>query len=234
MSKFKCQVEVKTRAKGLGKDHVFQTEVVPNGALSGKGLYERLARHSNLTTSMAKIYVDTIEGFILDELAEGNRVDFGLASFYPRLSGCVSTRDADPVSEGLYVRGAVKARKELMEAPRRTVEPVNRLANERPRIVAFGDTVTGSSEVIAPEHELHIYGSSIPIKTSRSDEGIWLETRRRGRVATAEVLRSSNGEAACVFHGELPRSRYTLVLGTRCGKGTDFKVRRCLWDVRVV
>jgi len=132
------------------------------------------------------------------------------------------------------MRTNAKARKELMEAPRRTVEPVNKLANERPRILSFADVVTGSSEVIAPEHELRIYGSNIPIVTSRPDEGVWLETRRRGRVATAEVLSSSPGEATCVFHGELPRSRYTLVLGTRCGKGTDFKVRRCLWDVRVM
>jgi len=231
--RFVQQVDVKTRTKGAGGHQAFQAEVVPNETLSGDALYERLAERSNLTPSMARIYVDTLQGFILEQIAKGNRLDFDLMTFYPRLSGGLSSRDADPASDGVYVRGAVKARRALMEAPRRTVEPVNRLANDRPRITALGDTVTQSSSVIAPEHEIRIYGTGIPIDMSRPDEGIWLKTRRKGRVATAEVLASTASEAKCVFHGELAPQNYTLVLGTRCGKGVDFKVRRCLWDVKV-
>ena len=50
-------------------------------------------------------------------LAQGNRLDFGLVSFYPRLSGALSSRDIDPEQDGLFVRGAVKATRTLMNAP---------------------------------------------------------------------------------------------------------------------
>jgi len=232
--RFKQQVEVKTRTKGAGGHQAFQAEVVPNETLSGDALYERLAERSNLTPSMARIYVDTLQGFIVEQIAKGNRLDFDLMTFYPRLSGGLSSRDADPASDGVYVRGAVKARRALMEAPRRTVEAVNKLSNVRPRIYGVTDTADPKSKCIAPGHELLISGCDIPIVTSRPDEGVWLETRRRGTVAVAEVLESSATSVRCVFH-EIPPSdwKYTLVVGTRCGKGTDFKVRRCLADVRV-
>jgi len=51
------QVEVKTRTKGVGTHQAFQAEVVPKETLSGKALYARLAERSNLTPSMAMIYI---------------------------------------------------------------------------------------------------------------------------------------------------------------------------------
>jgi hypothetical protein len=54
------------------------------------------------------------ESFILDQLAKGFRLDFGLVSFYPRLSGGLSSRDADPEADRA-LRGDCRDRGELME-----------------------------------------------------------------------------------------------------------------------
>ena len=44
-------------------------------------------------------------------IVEGKQLDFDLVSFYPRLSGALPSRDSDPAAEGMFVRGAVKARR---------------------------------------------------------------------------------------------------------------------------
>ena len=64
----------------------------------------------------------------------GRQLNFDLVSFYPRLSGTLSSRDADPGTEDVYVRGAVKARRKLMEGFKRSLDPVNALALVKPRI----------------------------------------------------------------------------------------------------
>lgn len=57
--------------------------------------------------------VEGIERFIRRELENGNRLDFGLVSFLPRLSAALPARDADPGETGIRLRGSVKARKSL-------------------------------------------------------------------------------------------------------------------------
>jgi len=232
----KARVVVRTREKaaGLGEKAAFQSEVVPNETISGEELYKRLAERSGFTSSQMQLSVMTIEGFVKEELAKGNRIDFGLVSFLPRLAKGLPARDADPVSEGIGVRGSVRVRSELRNCIGQKLEPVNELSNVRPRILGVCDAETKEPDVVRADRVLEITGRDIPIDASRPDEGVWLETRARGKVAVAEVLESSAMSVKCVFH-EVPDvcKRYTLVVGTRCGKGTDFRIRRCLADVRV-
>ena len=71
-----------------------------------------------------------LEGFILAELAKGKKIDFELVSFYPRLSGALPSRDSSPEAEGLFVRGAVKARRTLMNGLKDKLEAVNSISRK--------------------------------------------------------------------------------------------------------
>jgi len=228
------EIQVVTRENGMGEgeSRAFQAKAVPNMTLSGDDLVKRFAERADIHPMRARTAIDLLEGFILDQLAEGNRLDFGLVTFYPRLSGGLSARDADPESEGVYMRGAVKARLPLMTALRKKLEPVNRLSNDRPRLFGVCDAETKEPGVVAAGRVLVLTGRDILIDTSRQDEGVWLEKRTRGKLVKAEVVETTVQSAKIVF-GEVPPSgKYMLALVTRCGKA-DYKPRRCLADVRV-
>ena len=96
------------------------------------------------------------------------------------------------------------------------------------------DAETGKADVISGGHRLVVHGDNIPIDISKSDEGVWLEKRRKGKVATAEVLRSACTEAEFIFHDDVPKGKYFVVVGSRCGKGDDFRVVRARYEAKVV
>ena len=110
------QTRIKIKAVTREKDAAgkFQTNLTPNATLEGKGLIKRWAEFTRLNVAQAETTLVLLRGFILEELAKGNKLDFELVSFYPRLSGALPNRDSSPDAEGLYVRGAVKARRPLM------------------------------------------------------------------------------------------------------------------------
>ena len=101
----------------------FQAALRPVDVLTLDDIAERWASYSGQPQGMAKSHLMGFESFILDQLAKGYRLDFGLVSFYPRLSGGLTSRDADPESDGLFVRGAVKARRALVNVAAKP-EPV--------------------------------------------------------------------------------------------------------------
>ena len=102
--------EVRVKAVGKPTRGMFRGELMPNEWLSSVDeIAEKWARRSFMQPAAAKGLIASLEGFIEDELRDGNRLDFDLVSFSPRLSGGLSSRNADPESDGLHVRGAVKA-----------------------------------------------------------------------------------------------------------------------------
>ena len=157
-----------------------------------------------------------------------------MVSFYPRLSGGLSSRNADPVADGLSVRGSVKARRALVNAPKKKLEAVNELPSVRVRLFSVTDQVTGEVDVISPGHQLVVYGDNIPIDTDKPDEGIWLEKRRKGKVATATVRKSAGTQAEFFFRDSVPDGKYFVVVGSRCGQGNEYRVVRARHEVKVV
>lgn len=102
------QTRIKIKAMTREKDAAgkFQADLTPNATIEGNELVERWAEFSRLNSAQAETTLVLLKGFILEELAKGNKLDFELVSFYPRLSGALSSRDSSPDAEGLYVRGA--------------------------------------------------------------------------------------------------------------------------------
>ena len=111
----------------------FQADLTPVETISGKELAEKWATYSHQSAAQAQATLTMLEGFILAELAKGKKIDFELVSFYPRLSGALSSRDSSPEAEGLFVRGAVKARRALMNGLKDKLEAVNNLSSVHSR-----------------------------------------------------------------------------------------------------
>ena len=228
-------IEVVTRKSA--RNGKFQTSVKMAGVMDSAEFAEWWADRSSSRPLVLRQMIMEIEEGILAALSQGHQVNLGLASFYPRLSGTLSKRDADPSSEGLFVRGAVKARLKLMMGLRRKLVPVNSLSSVRVSASGVVDLETDVSDIITVGHEHMVVGRGIPIVAGRDDEGVWLEKRKKHgleRVATARVLMSTSSTAKFVFDETPPRGKYFLIVGTRSGKGEDFKVIRTRCEVRVL
>ena len=221
------QIKVKPRATTVsGK---FQADMEPTDILSETNIVARWAENAGLKPIMAQAALTSLEGFILQELAKGRRLDFNLVSFYPRLSGALSSRDSDPESDGLFVRGAVKARRTLVNGLKNRLEAENGLAVSRPRISNILDRAINKFDVIASGHVLSAVGTEIKIDLSRDDEGIWLEKEaRKGSVtiARARILDTSHINTEFTFDEPIPRGKYFVTIRSRCGRGTEYQVLR--------
>ena len=221
------QIKVKPRVTTVnGK---FQADMEPTDILSEKDIVTRWAENAGLKPIMAQAALTSLEGFILQELAKGRRLDFNLVSFYPRLSGALSSRDSDPESDGLFVRGAVKARRTLVNGLKNQLEAENGLVVCRPRISNILDRTISKFDVIASGHVLSAAGTEIQIDLSRDDEGIWLEKEtRKGSVtiARARVLNTSHINTEFTFAEPIPRGKYFVTIRSRCGRGTEYQVLR--------
>ena len=232
---------IKAVARNAAMGGMFQAELKPVDVLTIDDIAERWAAYSGQPSGMAKSHLMGFESFILDQLAKGYRLDFGLVSFYPRLSGGLSSRDADPETDGLFVRGAVKARRALVNGLKQRLVAENACKASRVRIFSVFDREIGRAGIVTPGHTLSIAGSDILIDPARDDEGVWLEkrlhetARRRScvKVARGRVVKSDAALAEVVFDEPIDRGSYLLAIYTRCGRGTDFKVVHCRTEVKV-
>ena len=215
----------------------FQTNLTPITTLSGKDLVERWAAYSRLNSAVAEATLTMLEGFILAELAEGKKLDFNLVSFYPRLSGALSNRDSSPEAEGLYVRGAVKARRPLMNGLKDKLEAVNDLSTVHSRIFNVFDKTRKRFDVLAAGDILSVSGVDIQVDATKKDEGVWLEQRtHKGyiQVAKGRIVSSSPDILETVFDNPIVTGKYVIALYTRCGHGKNYRVVRISRKIRAV
>ena len=230
----KTRINVKTRKTAVsGK---FQASLELAETLEIDEIAARWAERSGLRLNLTQMVLTSLSEFIIGELSEGNQLNFDLVSFYPRLSGALSSRDADPGNEDVYVRGAVKARRKLMEAIKRNLDPVNALSLVKPRIYSIFNREADRYDIVGAGQTLSINGTDIQFDSTKEDEGIWLEKRGvRGftRVAAARVIENALDHAVVAFDELPPSGAYSIAIYTRCGRSTDFKVVRCRHEIRV-
>lgn len=227
-----CKVRVNARKRPLANGQ-YQTDVEPNRILDLEDIAKNWAEQSAWKPALAKSMINSLEGYILDSLGQGNQLNFGLVSFYPRLSGNLPSRDSNPATEGLYVRGAVKARRGLVSGLKHSLVAVNSISSIRTSIWSVGGEDRRNRTQIVVGEELPIYGESIPVEAGREDEGVWLESKRKGKVAKARVVESSDRCLKVVFDEVPPKGTYFLTIATRCGRDMSFKPVRCRAEVRV-
>ena len=193
--------------------------------------------YSRLNLAQAEVTLTLLRGFILDELAKGNKLDFELVSFYPRLSAALPNRDSSPDAEGLYVRGAVKARRPLMNELKDKLEAVNDLSSVHSHIFNVFDKTANRFDVLATGHVLSVAGYDIPVDAAKEDEGVWLEKRTHNgyeRVAKGRIVGYATDLTEVVFDEAVAPGVYVLAVYTRCGHGDGYRVVRASRKVRAL
>ena len=229
MKAWENTIEAKARSRSSGGK--FQADLTPSEVLNEDAVAEQWAASAAMSLVQAKTALASLECFITESLGKGWQLNFKLVSFYPRLSGALSTKDADPTAEALYVRGAVKARRPLMECAKDKLKAVNAAApGDTPAIFSILDKDTGKGDSFAPGHVLSAVGFGLAFDPSRDDEGVWLEQRSKKQgvvqAAKARMLKIENGHLEFVFDAPVERGKYLVAVYTRSGKGTDYKVVR--------
>ena len=212
----------------------FQADIKVSGRLGLQEIAEQWAESSAMKPVLAKTMIGSLEEFILQALAEGKQLDFGLVSFYPRLSGALPSRDSDPTAEGLYVRSAVKARSALRDGLREKIDAVNSYSTVRPRLFNVYDKDAEKFDVIAEGHTISAVGRDIEMDPQDPEEGVWIERRtKRGYepVMKARILYSDPGRVEFMYDTALPARKYLIAVHTRCGRGKDHKVVVCRHEV---
>ena len=215
----------------------FQADLTPVETLLGKELVERWAAYSRQNTAQAQAMLTMLEGFVLEELAAGKKIDFELVSFYPRLSGALPSRDSSPEAEGLFVRGAVKARRALMNGLKDKLEAVNNLSSVHSRIFNVFDKTLKRFDVLATGHTLSVSGFDIPVDAAKEDEGVWLERRTHDghvQVAKGRIVSSAPDILELVFDDPIAIGKYMLAVYTRCGNDDKYRVVRVSRKIRAV
>ena len=230
--------EIEATTRKTASANKFQADLTPTEILDEDAIIAQWTESAAISTIQAKTMLTSLECFIMEALGKGCQLNFSLASFYPRLSGALSTRDADPDADTLYVRGAVKARRPLMEGLRNKLKAVNRTASSGPMIFSILDRDANKGNVVAAGHVLSAVGSDIAFDQSRDDEGVWLERRSKKqgivRVSKARLLKMENGHLEFVFDDIIPRGNYLIAIYTRSGKGTDYKTIRICRQVKAL
>ena len=232
MRKIRKTLHVKARKNSAGGK--FQSEMETVGVLGVADIAERWAESMALKPGMARTMIGSLEECILDALSDGYQLNFGLVSFYPRLSGALPSRDSDPATEGLYVRGAVKARRALRDGLKDKIDAVNSYSSIQPRLFNVYDKDAERFDRISEGHKLSATGRDIQIDPEDPEEGVWIERRtKRGYepIMKAKILHSDPGRVEFMYNGDLPPRKYLIAVHTRCGRGKDHKVVICRHEV---
>ena len=214
---------------------MFQVDAEPNEVLEGRTLAERFAHKIKADASEATYLVDSLQEFIVEELQKGNRLEFDLVSFLPRLSGALPARDANPTDAEVVMLGHVKARPALRNALKNKLVPVNAIVPEWGVIQSVMDVQLKKFDQIVIGHDVSLAGVSVMIDLSQPDEGVWLENAKGEVVSRADVSFSDAQVVDCRFRGQVSPGTYTLVLANRASKkGSDYKLCRHCREVKVL
>ncbi len=223
----------------------FPASIIPEVTYKGEELYQAFADYmGNHNTYQAKQMISALESFIMEELKAGHRLDFGLVSFFPKLSKALPTIDANPSEEGIYVRGAVKGKRPLAASLASKLIAVNPQAKRRSVITNVDDT-----EARMRTHGFHlghivdIFGKYISIRAEYEDEKVWLEKPVKHRsqkhipLAYGEKLGTddASNQVQCRFaKGAVKPGTYMLCIATRGGDGLDHTLRTVRHQIKVM
>ena len=142
-----------------------------------------------------------------------------------------------PEAEGLFVRGAVKARRSLMNGLKDKLEAVNNLSSVHSRIFNVFDKTLKRFDVLATGHTLSVSGFDMPVDASKADEGAWLERRTHDgyvQVAKGRIVSSAPDILELVFDDPIPTGKYMLAVYMRCGHDDNYRVVRISRKIRAV
>lgn len=208
------------KSVGVGR---YSAQMKSSGTFGDAELQETMASESKMSVDFIR-YLEALRRQIIEKaLKDGKKVYVNGIAVVSGLRGSFSTVDGefDVAKHKLAVTSYTYGD---FQNCLNDVVPLNTVKAGEPTLSRINETGQ-EDEVIIGADELMITGRNLAPEASEADEGVFLVSIKTGeRVATASVESSNLVEVVCRFP-ELPAAgRYRLVVATRCGRGTDYKV----------
>ena len=201
----------------------YQGQLIHNRTLDKASTLEAFCNYCHLGEAMPPLYVQLLGGFIAQEIANGNHLDFGEFSVGLKLRGGFPSAnapyDSDRNSLSVEITPSTRIKKAVS-----SLKPVNAL----PRRAAFYSIVQIDPEIRDSKSHLmydtmYSDGSRIlsvgaypcRIHTGASDEGVWIENDAGEIVLTGTVLETDMTLTRIRFDDHLDKGRYWLVVQSR-------------------
>ena len=212
----------------------YQGQLQHNNVLTQKETRKWFADYCSEPESLTTRYVEALGEFIAQEIAKGNRLDFGPFSVGLKLRGGFKSSNGEfdektnslsvEMTPGTDIKRAVEA-----------LRPINATDETRWHI---GSTLQRIPYEVYDEisaeglRRLTIAGYLPAVDCSKPDEGVWLENDAGEKVAVATVEKSDFGYSDCTLEGALERGDYWIVVQSRYQK--DPNLIRCRRRIKVV
>jgi len=206
----------------------YQGQLKHNRTLTPEATREAFAKFANIHLPQANLAIDSVCAFIEEEIAQGNRLDFGGFSVSLTMRGGLPSRNApfDPavnsigvaMMPGSALRRAVSRLKPVNDVDRDVAGSLCHTAQTSPR--------RRGVDVISRAGERHVLTSgvgSLPTPTGENS-GIWLEDDAGEKALVATDIVFDGVTYKYVFVDTVPAGLYWLVV---CGRveGRDEYVR---------
>lgn len=202
----------------------YQGQLIHNASFGQKDTLEKFATHCKQSGAMTRYFLESLEEFIQQELALGNRLNFGPFAAGIGLRGSFSSANApyDPSRNALAVELIPN---EAIRKATAALKPVN--------VTEACTAVIYSTLQIAPERTtsdvfdadgertLSVCGIGMDAHPGEVGEGAWIENDAGEKLLTGEILESDYTLCQFKVRGPIECGSYWVVVcsrHTRTGK----------------
>ena len=233
----RCPLKYSTqpsRSKLLSGKPRYIGRVHHNQTLTREEIVKGLAEYMNVKEAMSAFYVDGLCGYMRQELARGNRLDFGDFSAEIVMEGGLPSANA-PFDEGVNKLKVQMRAKKKLERCLECLAPENVSGAGQSRIssVLQRDGGTGEYEEITTDGRRKITSNGVDVKVhaDAADEGVWIEDDAGERLLHGEVFETSVTTCDFYLEGHLDPGEYWLAIYSR---GSTKKLLRARRRIHVV
>ena len=212
----------------------YQGQLQHNNVLTQKETRRWFAKYCSEPESRTTRYIDALGEFIAQEIANGNRLDFGPFAVGLKLRGGFksSNGEFDEKTNSISVEMTPGADiKKAVEALR----PVNVTDDTRWHISSTLQRTPYQvyDQIVADGLRKFTVTGYIPaVNLAQPDEGVWLESDAGEKVLVATVEKSEFAYADCTLDGSLERGDYWIVI--QCRYRDEPNLVRCRRRIKVV
>lgn len=200
-----------------------------NQTLSREEIVKGLAEYMNVKEPMSAFYVDGLCGYMRQELARGNRLDFGDFSAEIVMEGGLPSANA-PFDEAVNKLKIQMRAKKKLERCLESLAPENISGAEQSRIgsVVQQNGGTGEYEEITTDgrRKITANGADVKVHAEADDEGVWIEDDAGEKLLRGEVFSTSVTTCDFYLEGHLDPGAYWLVIYSRSNTKKLLRARR--------
>jgi len=196
----------------------YQGQVIHNHTLDEAETREAFADYARLPIPMGNLAIDSVGAFIAEEIAKGNRLDFGAFSVGLKMRGGLPAANApfNPKVNDLVVeltpgKGIKKATKYLkpVNATGAKYSYVFKTEQTSPYKMEDAFLATGTRTLIA-------FGGYIRINPAATGEGVWIENDVGDKLLKGRILPGSDAcRVSFELTGDVDPGLYWLAIYSR-------------------